>query len=233
MRARDRLCSSVILHSGIVSDFVLRYSDFLKVIRATRISCDASIMPLSKAEQDGIGAGTILRRKSDGDYECVTDDVVIEEPLEIRIGSNPIATTMRTPGNDEELAAGFLLSEAIVRARADLREIAHCALPTSLGNVLNVTLAPNVTFNPAATQRFGTISSSCGLCGKTSIEFVRQQFPPIDPPQRQIDSATLLAVAATAFAGSGEFRENRRYSRRGHFRSRWQSDRFERRHRPT
>ena len=162
-------------------------------------------MQSSNAEQHGVGLGSVLRRKPDGTYEVVSDAVTIEEPLEIRIGSNPIATTMRTPGNDEELAAGFLLSEAIIRARADLREIAHCALPTSLGNVLNVTLAPNVKFNPAATQRFGTISSSCGLCGKTSIEFVRQQFRPIDPPQRQIDSAILLALPERLSQAQGNF----------------------------
>lgn len=150
-------------------------------------------MQLSKAEQNGIGGGTILRRKADGSYECVTDEVTIEEPLEIRINQHPIAVTMRTPGNDEELAAGFLLSEAIVRVRTDLREIAHCSLPASLGNVLNVILATSAKFTPAATHRFGTISTSCGLCGKTSIESIRQQFPPIDLHKRtQLEAATLL-----------------------------------------
>ena len=75
-------------------------------------------MDSSEAEQQGIGAGSILRRKADGGYEWLTDEVAIEEPLEIRIGQDPLAVTMRTPGNDEELAAGFLLSEGIVRVRA-------------------------------------------------------------------------------------------------------------------
>ena len=153
----------------------------------------------------GIGAGSILRRKPNGDFECVTDDVTIEEPLEIRIGSTPVATTMRTPGNDEELAAGFLLSEAIASVREDIHEIAHCTLPASLGNVLNVTLAPNVTFNPAVAQRFGTISSSCGLCGKTNIEFIRQQFQPVDSALAQIDSATLLALPDRLYQAQGNF----------------------------
>ena len=91
-------------------------------------------MSASKSEAQGIGAGSVIRRKAEGGYECFTDEVTIEEPLEIRIGQQPIATTMRTPGNDEELAAGFLLSEAIVRSRVDLREVAHCTLPESLGN---------------------------------------------------------------------------------------------------
>ncbi len=125
-------------------------------------------MDIPHAEGQGIGSGSIIRRKGDGSHECVTDEVAIEEPLEIRIGSQAIAVTMRTPGNDEELAAGFLLSEGIVRVRTDLRSIAPCTLPASLGNVINIELAPTVKFTPAATQRFGTISTSCGLCGKTS-----------------------------------------------------------------
>src|SRR5437763_6268782 len=152
-------------------------------------------MNAPKTEVPGIAAGSVVRRKADGSCECITDEVTIEEPLEIRIGQDPIAVTMRTPGNDEELAAGFLLSEGIVPARSDLREIVHCTLPASLGNVLNVTLSANAKFNPAAAHRFGTISTSCGLCGKTSIEFIRQQFPPIDFATRiQIEAAKLLAL---------------------------------------
>ena len=160
----------------------------------------------SEAELQGIGAGTVMRRNEAGGRECVTDEVAIEEPLEIRIGSDPLAVTMRTPGNDEELAAGFLLSEAIVRERADVREIAPCTLPASLGNVLNVTLAPTVKFTPAAAHRFGTISTSCGLCGKTSIEFIRQQFPPIDGGTViQIETAKLLELPKRLRSAQGNF----------------------------
>jgi FdhD protein len=138
----------------------------------------------------GIGAGSIIRRKENGEHECVTDQVAIEEPLEIRIGDRAIATTMRTPGNDEELAAGFLLSEAIVRQRADLQSLA-----ASTENVIKIELASTVRFVPAAAQRFGTISSSCGLCGKTSIEFIRQQFPPIELPAAvKMPEATLFGL---------------------------------------
>jgi FdhD protein len=163
-------------------------------------------MHLSDAERQGIGAGSVIRRKEDGGHECVTDEVTIEEPLEIRIGADPLAVTMRTPGNDEELAAGFLLSEGIVRARDDLKEIAHCTLRASLGNVLNITLAPTVKFTPAAVHRFGTISTSCGLCGKTSIEFIRQQFPSIDALARlQIEEATLLKLPERLRSAQGNF----------------------------
>jgi FdhD protein len=163
-------------------------------------------MHLSEAERHGIGAGSVVRRKPNGDYECVTDDVTIEEPLEIRIGQDPLAITMRTPGNDEELAAGFLLAEGIVRAHADLREIVRCTLPASLGNVLNVTLSATAKFTPAAAHRFGTISTSCGLCGKTSIEFIRQQFAPIDfSPRIQIEAAKLLELPERLRVAQGNF----------------------------
>ena len=163
-------------------------------------------MHLSDAERQGIGAGSIIRRKEDGGYDCVTDEVAIEEPLEMRIGAHPLAVTMRTPGHDEELAAGFLLSEGIVRKRSDLKEAAPCLLPASLGNVLNITLAPTVKFTPVSAQRFGTISTSCGLCGKTSIEFIRQQFPAIDLSARlQIKDATLLQLPERLRNAQGNF----------------------------
>jgi FdhD protein len=87
-----------------------------------------------------------------------------------------------------------------------LREIAHCTLPASLGNILNITLAPGVKFTPASTQRFGTISTSCGLCGKTSIEFIRQRFPAIDHSNPlQIQEATLLGLPARLRMAQGNF----------------------------
>jgi FdhD protein len=150
----------------------------------------------------GIGAGSILRRKENGEHECVTDEVAIEEPLEIRIAGESIATTMRTPGHDEELAAGFLLSEAIVRLRADLK-----TLSATSDNAVDVELAPAVKFTRASSQRFGTISSSCGLCGKTSIEFIRQQFRPIDfaDDAAHLAEATLLELPKRLRAGQGNF----------------------------
>ena len=149
----------------------------------------------------GIGAGSIIRRKETGDHECVTDEVAIEEPLEIRISDRAIATTMRTPGHDDELAAGFLLSEAVVRQRDEINSIAPSA-----ENVVNVQLAPTVTFMPATTQRFGTISSSCGLCGKTSIEFIRQQFPAIDlPAEVKIAESILLELPGKLRAAQSNF----------------------------
>jgi FdhD protein len=150
----------------------------------------------------GVGAGSIIRRKENGEHEWLTDEVTVEEPLEICIAGEAIAITMRTPGNDEELAAGFLLSEGIVRNRADLH-----AFSSTAENVVSVELAPNLKFAPAATQRFGTISTSCGLCGKKSIEFILQHFLPIDfaKDQTRIAEDTLLHLPNKLRDAQGNF----------------------------
>ncbi len=136
-----------------------------------------------------IGPGRIIRRKKDGSLEYLRDDLTIEEPLEIRIGSKPLATTMRTPGHDDELAAGFLVSEAIVRDRSAIAGISQDG-----DNRVIVDLAPGVTLKLNSAQRFGTISSSCGLCGKTSIEEIRQNFPAIESTTLRINIETLLSL---------------------------------------
>jgi len=136
-----------------------------------------------------IGPGKIIRRKDDGSLEYLRDELTIEEPLEIRIGSKTLATTMRTPGHDEELAAGFLISEAIIRARDKIARISADG-----DNRLIIDLADGVKLKLNSTKRFGTISSSCGLCGKTSIDAIRQNFPAIESANVRIDIETLLSL---------------------------------------
>jgi FdhD protein len=140
-------------------------------------------------EVPSIGPGRIIRRKQDGSLEYLRDDLTIEEPLEIRIADKPLATTMRTPGHDEELAAGFLVSEAIVRDRSAIAGISRDG-----DNRVTVDLAPDVKLKLNSAQRFGTISSSCGLCGKTNIGEIRQNFPAIESTNVRIDIETLLAL---------------------------------------
>ena len=139
-------------------------------------------------KEDGIGPGQIIRRKQDGSLDYHHDELTVEEPLEIRITKQTIATTMRTPGQDEELAAGFLFSEAIIRASGDIAKI------SATENVATIQLRAEVKtkLNPA--QRFGTISSSCGLCGKQSIDAVRLHFPRITSTAFRVDIATLLTL---------------------------------------
>jgi FdhD protein len=106
------------------------------------------------------------------------DELAAEEPLEIQVDTRPVVVTMRTPGHDEELAAGFLLAEGLIRRREDVVKIAPYAR-NEFGNVLDVFLAPGVEVDFARLTRHVFASSSCGLCGKASIESVRQHFKPI------------------------------------------------------
>jgi FdhD protein len=161
-------------------------------------------------KEDGIGPGQIIRRKQSGELEYDHDELTIEEPLEIRIGEKAIATTMRTPGHDEELAAGFLLSEGIIRTRNEIANISipenphlnplpegeEGAQPQVRANVVVVHLADGVKPKLNSAQRFGTISSSCGLCGKESIAAIRQSFPPIKSTSFRIDIETLISLPA-------------------------------------
>jgi FdhD protein len=140
-------------------------------------------------ELHSIGPGRIIRRKKDGSLEYLRDDLTIEEPLEIRIGGKTLATTMRTPGHDDELAAGFLVSEAIVRDQSAIVKISRDG-----DNRVVVSLAEGMKLKLNSAQRFGTISSSCGLCGKTSIDEIRQNFPAIGSADIRIDIQTLLSL---------------------------------------
>lgn len=99
-----------------------------------------------------------------------TDIVAVEEPLEIRVAGHSLAVTMRTPGDDFELAAGFLFSEGVVRTRADIVGISYCAKPQNY-NIVNVALG--TPFDPKRFSRHVYTTSSCGICGKASLELVR------------------------------------------------------------
>lgn len=101
------------------------------------------------------------------------DMLAREEPLEIRVNQVAIAVVMRTPGDDEELVRGFLLSERIVSGVDEIANMRHCVnveSPAAEDNVMLVRLAPTVTVDLAALRRNMYASSSCGVCGKASIE---------------------------------------------------------------
>ena len=106
------------------------------------------------------------------------DEVVLEEPLEIRINGKAISVTMRTPGDDPDLAAGFLLTEGIIRRREDVASVKHCAHNQDQ-NVLNILLAREVVVDFQQLTRHVFASSSCGLCGKATIESIQGMFPPV------------------------------------------------------
>lgn len=106
------------------------------------------------------------------------DTLAVEEPLEIRVAGEPLAVTMRTPGHDVELAAGFLVSEGVVRSGSDFRSAIHCGGLGTGGmentyNVLDVALAPGVEPPSTDLARNFYTTSSCGMCGKASIDAVK------------------------------------------------------------
>ena len=109
----------------------------------------------------------------DGSVSKVDDFLVGEEPLEIRIGARPINVTMRTPGHDLELAAGFLFTEGVIRGRDDIARLSQPANRGQKHNVVRVNLRAGVKIDAARLQRHFAATSSCGLCGKTSIDAVR------------------------------------------------------------
>ena len=111
------------------------------------------------------------------------DDLAVEEPLEIRIEGQSVAVLMRTPGHDRELAAGFLVTESIVRSASEIFEITVCgenATGSDETNIVNVTLKSPERFDPKKFSRNLLSSSSCGICGKASIEAIAREFPPIN-----------------------------------------------------
>src|SRR5438552_14309904 len=169
----------------VVSDKIVATGN----IKVTNFHRRHDTIAINSVKEDGIRSGQILRRKEDGALEYHRDDLTIEEPLEIRIGRKTLATTMRTPGHDDELAAWFLVSEAIVR---EPREIA--GISETRDNVVIVDLAAGVKVKLNSVQRFGTISSSCGICGKSSIDAIRQNFSAIKSVNARIHIDTLLSL---------------------------------------
>ncbi|HEY1049466.1 MAG TPA: formate dehydrogenase accessory sulfurtransferase FdhD [Prosthecobacter sp.] len=107
------------------------------------------------------------------------DVVAREEPLEIRVEGRSVAVVMRTPGHDEELVAGFLVTEGVISKPGDVLEISQCpSVNNEHGNIVDVLLGGAVV-NWDSLTRHVFSASSCGLCGKTSIESVFQKFAPI------------------------------------------------------
>ncbi|MFJ5222434.1 formate dehydrogenase accessory sulfurtransferase FdhD [Streptomyces sp. NPDC088400] len=139
-------------------------------------------------------------RIRDGAVTTRPDTLVAEEPLEIRLNGKPLAITMRTPGDDFALAAGFLVSEGVLASGTDVRSIVYCAGAKDDGsntyNVVDVQLAPGVPVPDITLERNVYTTSSCGLCGKASLDAVRTtaRFPIADTPPVRIEPALLSAL---------------------------------------
>ena len=124
---------------------------------------------------------SIARWNGDAEPGHISDQIAAEEPLEIRIGNEPVTVTMRTPGHDTELVAGMLLTERLIKD--NVRPLLRLEHP----NIVNVALSALAAGSEKQLQllrRSSVIAASCGLCGKSSIEAVHQHFPPVEDDLR-------------------------------------------------
>jgi FdhD protein len=141
----------------------------------------------------------------------VLDDLAGEEPLEIRVNGTAVTVTMRTPGDDFELAAGFLLAEGIVQSGDEIERIAFGRLPEGQpsGNIVEVVLKDNTPLDVEQFGRHFVAGSSCGVCGKASIAAIRARAvvrPAGDAaldPERLCDLPDRLRPAQAVFGKTG------------------------------
>jgi FdhD protein len=156
-----------------------------------------------------VRACTLVRVTPKG-REPRDDALAVEEPLEIRVGTETVAVTMRTPGDDFELAAGYLATEGLLESPADIVRLEHCREVRSAeeeGNVVVVRAAVPAA-RLAAARRLTQTSSSCGVCGKSSIDAVRARYSPLPAgeawdPELLASLPHRLASAQRAFAATG------------------------------
>lgn len=142
-----------------------------------------------------------------------TDHLVTEEPLEIRLvlgdRARTVAVTMRTPGADFELAAGFLHGEGVIAGRDDVRRITYCTDPevdaSQQYNIVNVELARGAWPDLRLLERHVTTTSACGVCGKASLEALEVRGCPVIPPGPEVDASVLYGLPETLRRAQGLF----------------------------
>ncbi len=146
----------------------------------------------------------------------IEDFVSVEEPLEIRLAYGPvdarleqsISITMRTPGNDLELTQGFLFGEGIVHATSDVLGVEHCGPPSpdkGIHNVVRIELSETAQFDPDALLRHTFTSSSCGICGKTSLDAVKAIVPDYKSKGFAVNGRQLKALPEQLLTRQTEF----------------------------
>lgn len=139
----------------------------------------------------------------DGEGTDTSETVVVEEPLETRLDGVPIAVTMRTPGNDIELVVGFLLGEGVVASADAVATVAHC---DENENVIEVSTRAGAPVQRPAPRNFYA-SSSCGVCGKASIDEVRLKLPDRVEDETRVSRRVLSALPDRLQAAQTLFRE--------------------------
>jgi FdhD protein len=142
----------------------------------------------------------------DGQLRRAQDYLVAEEPLEIRLGKTPLSVTMRTPGHDLELAAGFLFTEGLIERREQIASLEYGKTKSqqASGNVVQVRLT-GTSLEPEQTRRNFFMSSSCGICGKASIEAVKAHGLRRPNPKFFLDPVVLCTFPDTLKAAQSIF----------------------------
>ena len=136
----------------------------------------------------------VVRHKACDAPRMLNDEIAVEEPLEIRIQGKPLLVTMRTPGDDKALAAGYLWSEGVISNPKHILDMEHCQKGSQLNeNVLNVFLHPEVKPDEELLHRFSYAASGCGLCGKSAMDAIRSKFTPIRS-KTKIRSSVILKL---------------------------------------
>lgn len=145
----------------------------------------------------------------DGAAQELPDPVVVEEPLELQVGGRPLVVTMRTPGHDAELAAGWLFAEGLIQGREDLLALDDAA-PRRAPNVLAVRLRDEGAVEATRAARSFLSASACGVCGKSAIEHVfARGLPGLAPERPRVEAAWLerlperMRAAQHVFARTG------------------------------
>ena len=153
---------------------------------------------------------TLTRWTKGGALGLVADAVAVEEPLEIRVNGRSVAVTMRTPGHDRELAAGFLLTESVLTRGEELLDLLVCKTQpdAASGNVVDAQVAASVAVDFARLTRHVFSASSCGLCGKATVDAVFQSFPPVESaaqfsPEMMATLPEKLRAAQPGFGATG------------------------------
>jgi FdhD protein len=133
---------------------------------------------------------------NDGELRRKDDYLAAEEPLEIRVGDEPLSVTMRTPGHDRELAAGFLFTEGFVQSREQIvkLETREAQDGVNRGNVIQAELVPDAAPDFVKMKRHFFAASSCGICGKASIDSIRSRLLRAPNPDFRLDAEILVRM---------------------------------------
>ncbi len=168
---------------------------------------------VERGEPRGAVRRRMTRVREAGAREGRLDAVVVEEPLEIQVDGETVATTMRTPGRDADLALGFLFAEGIIAGAGDVGSVAHCGRPgeEGFGNTVPVRSSGGHVIDVDRVlegRRWTTTTSACGVCGRRTIDDLLARVTPVPPggrvaPHQVLAAMRRLAAAQPVFARTG------------------------------